>query len=329
MSKPVLFVSFRPLERAENIKAIYDAYTGEKEHILSTDPDYVSKVLSGKYYVMVTDDFPSITPGCCIMIWHGIQGGKYIGLDQPGHPYYNRADRDKMTYIISAGIGAMPMWHSATGLDELHILPWGFPRTDAYIGKQKGDGNTILSGKRSYLFVPTFRDRGETPFPNIDWDYIDDTLTDDEIFAVKAHPWQLYHGKTDQIHIHPDNYRHIVTISPDQPSTPYLYDADVVITDYSSIMFDAYLLNKPVVLFEKTPGYVWTRGMYLDYPDQYCSRYAPNERDLIRLMRSAYKLTDTERKCVSKVAEACDGHACERICRMIKTANENKEKGWY
>ena len=36
--KPVLFVSFRPLERAENIRAIYEAYDGEKVHILQSDP---------------------------------------------------------------------------------------------------------------------------------------------------------------------------------------------------------------------------------------------------------------------------------------------------
>ena len=89
MSKPVLFASIRPLDRAENIKAIYNAYNGEKVHAVSTTYDYKREVQSGKYDLMVTDDFPYITPGKTIMIWHGIQGGKTIGLDQPGQPFYH------------------------------------------------------------------------------------------------------------------------------------------------------------------------------------------------------------------------------------------------
>ena len=107
-----------------------------------------------------------------------------------------------------------------------------------------------------------------------------------------------------------------------EPTVRYLYDADVVITDYSSIMFDAYLLGKPVVLFEKQTGYVKNRGMYLDYPEEYCSRYATNERDLIQLARFAHDLRKTERDCLNYVADMCDGHSCERICELIREVNE-------
>jgi len=317
--KPVLFVSFRPLERAENIRAIYDAYQGRKEHILSTDPDYVSKVLSGRYDIMVTDDFPTVTPGECIMIWHGIQGGKHIGLDQHGSPYYRRELIRNITYIISASVDAIPMWQQCTGAEAYQVCALGMPRTDAYIGKKKGDGHTFLADKTSYLFVPTFRDNGETRFPTIDWDYIDNTLTDDELFVIKAHPWQIYQGKIKQIKIKHKPYKHIRVVEESEPSAPYLYDADVVITDYSSIMFDAYLLNKPVVLFEKNQGYTKTRGMYMKYPDEYCTWYAVDEAQLIELTHSALHtgLLETERNCVKTVAGACDGNACKRICFLI------------
>ena len=317
MSKPVLFVSFRPLERAENIHAIYDAYQGEKVHICMTDPAYHHEVLSGKYDLMVNDDFPSITPGKCIMIWHGIQGGKKIGLDQPNNPYYKPSDADMITYIVSASYDMIPVWNKCTGVDVGHILPYGLPRTDAYIGKRKGDGHTFLAEKRSYLYVPTFRDRGETPMPGIDFDYIDRELSDDEVFVIKAHPWQFYQARTNQIHTPNKLYKHIRYIHESEPSTPYLYDADVVITDYSSIMFDAYLLNKPVVLLEKTKGYTSTRGMYLYYPFGYSSRYATNEHDMLLQARLADGLNDNEYSCRDKVANRCDGHACERLCRLI------------
>jgi CDP-ribitol ribitolphosphotransferase len=106
-----------------------------------------------------------------------------------------------------------------------------------------------------------------------------------------------------------------------EASVNYLYDADVVITDYSSIIFDGYLLKKPAVLFEKNPGYVAKRGMYLDYPYEYTAVYATDELELLGAMRyraDLRRLDSSEKKCIRKIADACDGHSCERICELIK-----------
>lgn len=318
MSKPVLFVSFRPLSRAENLRAIYEYYDGPKVHMLTSDPNYRQEVRSGKYDLMVIDEFTDITPGKCIMIWHGIQGGKTIGLDQPGKPLYCPEWADNMTYIISASHDMVPVWNKCTGVPSDRILPLGMPRTDEYVGKHKGDGHTQLAHFRSYLYAPTFRDTDEPSLPDIDWNFIDRHMYDDEILAIKLHPWYVNHGN---VSLDISGCRHIIVLPEGVPSAPYLYDADVVITDYSSIMFDAYFLNKPVVLFEKNPGYIQTRGMYMDYPIQYSSRFAITEEGMINMMRSANSLTQIEKTCLNFVADVCDGHACERLCKLIHTLN--------
>lgn len=321
MSKPVLFVSFRPLERAENLRAAYEAYDGEKVHILSGDPNYCSEVISGKYDLMVTDDFPYVTPGKCIMIWHGIHGGKTIGLKQPGHPYYDMSIADKMTYIISAGSKMTDIWHRCTGVPKERILTLGLPRTDEYFLN-----NDEPHDKKIYLFVPTFRDNGETPFPEINWAYIDGHLEDDELLVVKAHPWQEQSGIDQVTHdLMNGMYKHIVVLSPAGATAPFLYNADVVITDYSSIMFDAYLLKKPVVLFEKEHGYVDTRGMCFDYPYDYCTFTSSTEYTMIGMCRYRAKhpyLTESEKRITDIVADMCDGHACERLNNLIHTINK-------
>ena len=310
MSKPVLFVSFRDLERAENLQAIYFAYQGEKRHICTHAWNYQQEVRSGKYDVMVIDEFPTVTTGKCIMIWHGIQGGKKIGLDQP-QPYYRKEQARLMTKIISAGSGdAREMWHSCTGVPLDDILDLGMPRTDAYVGKKKGDGRTKLARKRSYLYVPTFRWGYDTPMWQMDWRWLDEQLTDDELFVYKQHPMCFSTGN--------QHYKHIIEIGSHEPTANYLYDCDVVITDYSSVMFDAYLLKKPVVLLEKIKGYADRHGMYMKYPDEYCSRYATNEADMLTLARQAKRLRMADKRCIERVADACDGHSCERICELIE-----------
>ena len=306
--RPVLFASVKPLERAENIRALYEAFDGKKEFIQVNGCRRHKSIRSGAYDLMVIDEFPAETPGKCIMVWHAIQGGKKIGLEQP-EPYYSERQAPLMDFIVTSGTGAVWMFAGCSGLPADRVLPLGMPRTDAYIGKRKGDGHTELAKKRSYLYVPTFRAPYEPAFPDINWDWLDEALTDDELLVVKCHM------ATDGLGV--GNRKHIVEYSPYIASAPYLYDCDVVITDYSSIIFDGYLLRKPAVLFEKDSGYTDIRGMYLKYPEQYCSRYCKDERTLLRMLREADGLTETERKATSLVADACDGHATERICRLI------------
>lgn len=311
--KPVLFASTKPLERAENIRALYEAFDGPKEHIQVNGCRRHPAIRSGAFSLMVIDEFPTETPGKCIMIWHAIQGGKYIGLDQP-YPYYSPSHAKLMDFIVTSGHGAVEMFARCSGLPEEKILPLGLPRTDAYIGKHKGDGQTVLAEKRSYLYVPTFRTNDETPFPEIDWKWLDENLQENELLAVKAHTMTGSFGL--------GRYRHIIEIPSGEPSAPYLTDCDVVITDYSSIMFDGYLLGKPAVLFEKRKGYGDTRGMYLDYPLEYCSRYCTDEKALLYFLRTSYDLRNTERSVLHLVADACDGNATERACRLIHSMAE-------
>lgn len=305
----VLFTSNRPLNRAENIKAVYDCYDGEKDFI-QTDPLHYNPALaSKKYKVRVTDEFVWLSQGKTIMIGHGISGGKSYGLDQP-RAYHRRENGRFITYAISTSEAMNDLVARQCGVAISSVLALGMPRTDAYIGRRKGDGRTLLADKRSYLFAPTWRNSNEPKAPEIDYDILDKILTDDEIFAVKPH---MITGNVLKKH-----YRHIVEISSEEPSTPYLIDCDVLITDYSSIMLDAHVLDKPVVIFEKEKGYVEKRGLYLKYPEEYASRYCTNEKDLIFQLRTAFEPGEADIKCKMITASACDGHSSERVVKLIK-----------
>ena len=83
---------------------------------------------------MVIDAFPTITPGKTIMIWHAIQGGKYVGLDETG-TYYRADMADMIDRIVVAGHGAIDMFHQSTRVPKDRMLNLGMPRTERYIGK--------------------------------------------------------------------------------------------------------------------------------------------------------------------------------------------------
>jgi len=306
----VLFASSRPLERAENIRAVYEAYNGEKAFTRLSPWRRSPEIRSGKYSLLVADEFPAESPGRVILLGHGITGGKVSGLDQR-YPYISWTDTILLTCAVTTSEEMRPVSARQCGLPEEKALPLGMPRTDAYVGKRKGDGGTSLAGKRAYLFAPTYRGREDPPYPEINWDLLDGLLHDDELLVVKAHMLTRQWLRR--------KYRHIIEVKSTDPSTPFLVDCDVVITDYSSIIFDGYLLGKPAVLFEPNHGYLESRGMYLEYPGDYTDRYCNTETELIRLCRAADGLSETEKRCMHRVAGACDGHSTERVCELIRS----------
>ena len=303
-----LFTSNHALGRAENITAVYNSYEGAKDFVQVNPykPTFLTR--SRRYGVRVTDEFPNASPGKCIYIGHGISGGKLVGLDQP-YPYYRRESAELITYTLATSEDMIDIVAKQFGVPRERVLPLGMPRTDALIGKRKGDGGTALAGKRAYLYCPTYRTREEMPYPVLDWDAIDAGLSDDEVLAVKPHMVTK--------HILEKEYKHIVELSSEDPTGSYLIDCDVLITDYSSILMDAHLLRKPVVLFSKEDSYLTKRGMYLPYPSGYASRHVNNEADLVDCIRSAEGQGKEDLECMRVTAGACDGHSTERVINLI------------
>ena len=307
----VLFTSRRPLGRCENITAVYNVYDGDKDFIRENwwgEPD--PRIKSGEFSVMVADDFVSYSPGKLIMLTHGCSGGKSYGLRQP-YPYHNARQAELIDYVVSTSRDTVQLEAEQHGVPVSKVLPLGMPRTDAYFGRSKGDGKTSLAGKRAYLYAPTFRKPFEPPMPYVDWWGIDEMLSDDEMFVVKPH---MVTGRLMKSRL-----RHVSEAPAIMPSAPYLIDCDVLITDYSSIMFDAHILGKPVVLFEKDEGFVQSRGMSLPYPSGYASRYATKEEELVSMIRQADRPGPEDLRCREWCCGSCDGHATERVVELIRS----------
>lgn len=300
----VLFTSCRPLHRAENIKAVWDAWEGDKifgqlnnrllcDELFRTDTDLI-----------VTDEYVAFSMVPVIMINHGAPGGKVVGLDME-RPYINKFVTEQITNIVVSSEYLIPFAAKQSGISIEKVSALGMPRTDAYFKEWPR-----LSEKRTYLFAPTFRADGEPRFPDIDWELIDSLLTDDEALLVKPHMCQE--------RLVNEEYKHIAHVYNMLPSTPFLMGCDVVVTDYSSIAFDAHVAGKPVVLFEKDCKYRIFRSMYLPYPEGYAGRYATNEEELVTALRSATYQTEEDLACKEKCCSACDGHSTERVIKLME-----------
>ena len=300
----VLFKSNRPLDRAENIKAVFDAYDGEKEFVHANpympQPDYSD----GKYKLLVTDELVKTSPEKCIFIGHGMGAFKTYGADQP-QGYFRQEDGKNIDYCIASSRHMIPIVAKQCGVSETQVLPLGMPRTDRYFTEM------YKYDKRTYVYLPTFRRKCEWKYVGIDWDYIDSHLSDDEQLIVKAH-------MVVNERILSKKYKHIHEASKDEVTTPYLMASDVVITDYSSVIFDAFVCRKPVILFEKDyEVYEKGRGIYYKYPDDYSNLHCRTEAELLELLRNAKWDSYFENR-KEFFTEYCDGHSTERVIKLIK-----------
>ena len=101
-------------------------------------------------------------------------------------------------------------------------------------------------------------------------------------------------------------------------STELLFpSADVVIADYSSLIYEYLLFGKPLILYvPDLEEYESRRGFYQEFDE------IPGI-----LVQQEEELADTVRKCTGEAGgtaqflkrymSACDGHATERILRWI------------
>ena len=309
----VLFVSENPIERAENLRCVYEAYRGDK--LFERGWESYRNAAELGYSAVVIDTMPPYMPSkSCpvVFVGHGISGDKLYGFDQPVR-YVDERVRGQIDFAISASDDPQVVGILARQTGARQVVPLGFPRTDRLVGSR----GMRTCCRRTYLYAPTFRGGYErAPLPTLDWRKVDGLLGDDELLVVKRHYYTIDLICGDMEHVHEAWNM--------EPSTDYVIGCDALVTDFSSIMFDAYVAGKPVVLaVDGMDGYLAERGMCFDYPRDYAARWLEighSEEHFVDFVRAAAEdgMTAFERRVRDKFANMCDGHSTERVVEFVR-----------
>lgn len=330
----VLFYSIRADGKLlDNSKAVYDALDYDKTIFAHKQPH--SKLIKAKAYynlltcrVIVTDDYCGYMRAMklrknqkLIQIWHGCGAFKMFALDarKDVTPEYEKAAHSAYSAVTVSAERCRKVFADAFGIEESKCLAIGIPMTDYLINnavelKSKALSDyPLLKDKTVYLYCPTFREKDGkvTCFDSkIDWDKLNDSLSDDEVFIVRRHP--IENGRFFE-----KDYSRIFDLT--EASTIMLTAAsDVVITDYSSVVHDAVLVDKPVV-FYCPDSEEYERSFYIDYPDDLPGPAVKDSAKLLEIVRKTYKEPPADRieKFRREQLEACDGHSTERVVSLI------------
>ena len=335
--KRVFFYTIRSDERPlENLKCIFDAVEGKKVLFARQLPHTFGEMMCARYYlltsrVIVTDDYIRYLRQIrlrpqqkVVQLWHAAGAFKRFGLDAPSRltPQDERSTHDQYTDLIVSSPQVAPYYAKAFGVPLSILRPLGVPRTDALLSKEwrSAAGQRVyqacpaLKGKRVYLYAPTFREQeGEVvPFDcRIDFSALDRSLAETEVFAVRRHP--VMHGP-----LFTESLAHLLDLSA-LSTQDLLAVADVLVTDYSSLIFDAALLKLPTVLY--CPDLAsYERSFYLDFEKDLPWPVVEDASLLPSFLREARSSADDPsfRRFFSTQLSACDGHATERVAALVQ-----------
>ncbi|MGO1957998.1 MAG: CDP-glycerol glycerophosphotransferase family protein [Canibacter sp.] len=210
------------------------------------------------------------------------------------------------------------------------ILETGYPRNDVLvsIGREEKARSirrqlSISEHHNVVLYAPTFRDdqylsNGKFSF-DIPFDlrkFVENSPKDTILLL------RLHSQVAQQLEIPSDLQDRVRDASAYNEIQELLLISDLVITDYSSVLFDAALLNRPIVLYAYDLDHYQNtlRGFYLNYEDLALGPIVSDESSLLdAVTQSLSKSIDLEQreKFNARFNPHDDGHVAERIVKQL------------
>lgn len=289
------------------------------------------KNLATSRYVFLNDNFFPIAfmnfknDTVVTQLWHAPGAFKKFGgsSDRDSIGILKKIS-DNTDYLIVSSENIIDYYSDAFQIQKDKIKPLGLPRADYYFENHNIDDLKsrffsrygINSDKKIILYAPTFRD--EEIYNNV-FDYLDladfnESLGQDYILALRLHPKikDFYSNdiKADGEYVDCSDY-------PSEQEL--LLISDILITDYSSIMIEFAMLDKPVVFFTYDFDSYLTneRGFYFDFESTVPGPIVRDSSQLIDVIRNGDFEKSKLSKFVNTQFDAIDGKSSQRVVDFL------------
>jgi CDP-glycerol glycerophosphotransferase len=217
--------------------------------------------------------------------WHG------AGTKKIGNAVTNRTDFDfsNVNFMLTQSNFEMSIYKRDFKVNEESFLFCGIPRSDELFSTKKNQIDAyrkslqIPKDKKIILYAPTWREslnKGLSYDINIPinikkWE---EQLSDDYVVLFRTHAFTTkiidlkFNDVFRDVSFY-DNVNHLLLIS------------DILITDYSTIVFDYSILEKPFLCFGYDyEAYKNDRGFYFDLENEYPNGVQKNENEILKII---------------------------------------------
>ena len=225
----------------------------------------LAKLAARQDYIFVDDYVPFfdyVVPDkrtTLTQVWHAGVGYKSVGFarfGQVGSPRPFHACHRRYDYAIVGGEALRDVYAEVFGIDRSRCLPFGLMRNDGYMDPEKISAfrtqfyaeHPQFKDKKIIMFAPTFRGTGQKqanyPYELLEQDKIYEMCGSEYIFMVKMHPFIR-----EKMVIDPRYADRIVDYSDYPDINALFYVTEILITDYSSNIYEFSMHHKPIISF--------------------------------------------------------------------------------
>lgn len=358
-TKRVIFADYRFTDMPDNMVPVYEALK-EMGYDIKTffKPANVKAVTNPKMimmffrfirqfavskYIIVTDYFPPLY--LCrprkgqklIQLWHGAGAFKKWGYSAAENEWGN--SRDEMekypihwnyTHVIVSSPEVISHYADAFNINPDRIFAYGFPRSDVFFNAEFSKESRAklekiipqCAGKKIMLYAPTFR--GNTLHEAYNENILDISMLK-EVFSDEYFLVTKYHPLSNSNPIPDEDMDFAQDISKSMDINEALCSADIIITDYSSLIFEYSLLLRPMVFYAyDLESYIDQRNFYYKYEDFVPGPIAKDNISLVEAIKSQVVSFDKEKTATfrDKFMCACDGFSTKRIIKELFTEQD-------
>lgn len=263
-----------------------------------------------------------------VQLWHGTgtikRFGQSVNEGELGE-LEKKADAT-ITHLIVNGPASREIYREAFGVQEDQVYELGLPRTDILFNKNicrslKNDfykRYPKLAGKRLVLYTPTFRDlQISDPKLGFNVEEVIRSLPEDMCLGLRLHPFVANSFQGVKL---PKEYEdRVYDLSMELDINQLLIVSDLLITDYSSVIFEYCILRKPMLFyaydyenFKETQ-----RGFYLDYESFVPGEVVYTQDQLIKALQKPNHDMSRVDAFVKEQYRYTDGKAAKRIVDLI------------
>ena len=339
----VAFISVRAEDTLlGNMESVYEALELPKEKYAKLRLGKRNKELGEAKKIMstsrivITDDYLVLMKEKkenqrYIQLWHATGGGKHFGQDGSTMFLVEDAQFHRNYDLVTVSSEYVrEVYASAFAIPMEKIIATGVARTDIFFDSEHikkaiekvYEKHPELKNREVILYTPTFRDipgRDRGLFkPELEFDALSANLAENQIFVIKPHPVMV-------APIIEKKYDNIVEVR-DVDTNDLMFVSDMMITDYSSTMFEYSLLKKPMAFFCYDYD-DYDRDFYIDFDKELPGPVLRNQEELVNYLKNKdHPLAQDYDSFYQKYMGACDGHSTERIIGLIEDMYYGKDK---
>ena len=350
----VLFLEMRFTKLSNSFELIYKALEESGEYDLKCS--YVQfnfirgreftqrvnemlKELATAKYVFVDDaslilsSIPLRKETVAINLWHACGAFKKFGRSTAELKFgSSAATLDKypnygnLTHVTVSSPEVIWAYEEAMHLPKGIVKATGVSRTDQFYDKEFVESRKQklyeimpeAKDKKVILYAPTFRGHVATASSpdRIDFERFCRELGNEYVIVCKHHPF------VKNPPIIPEELQHFARdLTKYLSIEDLLCCADICISDYSSLVFEYSLFEKPMIFYAYDyDNYCDWRGFYYDYSEFTPGPVVQTEDELLDSIKNIDTQFDKQRVIdfKEKFMGSCDGHATERIIALMK-----------